>query len=74
MTAFFTVRRERSVELVLRLEHERTEWVARYIEWSVAGFDGEARLAIENVRIIRRRLARALRVSRFWLWLTRGAL
>lgn len=71
MTTFLAVRRERSVDLVLRLERERTEWVARYIEWSVAGFDGEARLAIANVRVIRRRLASALRFSRFWFWLTK---
>lgn len=71
MNAFFTSRRDRSVNLVIQLDHEHTEWVARYIEWSVAGFDGEARLAIANVRVIRCRLASALRFSRFWLWLTK---
>lgn len=67
--AFFSTRRARAIDEVIALERRRIEWMSRYIEWSVEGYDGEARIAREYVREIRRKLAATLRMSRVWSWL-----
>lgn len=43
-------------EQAAKLERERTEWMARYIEWNELGFAPEAKLALGYVRRIRQEL------------------
>lgn len=71
VNAFFVARRERAVDLVLRLERERCDWIMRYIEWHAIDFLPEARLAQANLQTIRRHLRRAIRTAKIWLWLTK---
>jgi hypothetical protein len=72
MTSFLALQRERADDRVIRLDRERVEWTARYIEWHGLGLLPEARLALENLRAARAGLARALRLAALWRWLTKG--
>jgi hypothetical protein len=72
MNAFLTARRDRAVDLVVRLERERCDWIMRYIEWHTRDFLPEARVALENLRVIRWHLRRAILSAKIWLWLTKG--
>lgn len=71
--SLLAARRDRSCALVLRLEADRVAWIGRYIEWHALGLLPEARLALENLRAVRRQLRRALRLASFWFWLTKGS-
>jgi|GEM_PF-5293216 len=41
-----------------KLENERLYWVSRYIEWQSQGWLPEAKIALENIRVIRDEMAR----------------
>ena len=71
MTGFLALQRDCADDRVLRLDRERVEWTARYIEWHGLGLLPEARLALENLRAARASLSRALRLAALWRWLTK---
>jgi hypothetical protein len=69
--SFLLVRQARAASLVFRLENNRTEWMARYIEWQSIGCAQEARVAFGHLVAVRRQIARALRTLAFWRWLAK---